>query len=606
MHGKTTFLLLLAVGLAACFVWIVEWGDDSAPPPARQRTMLLAMEPEKIILLSFYREGLFMECANERGQWLITKPIRARADHSRINRILTVLESLPRGEIITAAQRQNREIALEDYGLMKPRARIVLGDPDKQFTVNIGADSPLKDAVYVQLDNQEDVIVTSTNLLDIIPRQVADLRDTCLLPGALAYIQQVEIKRWNGPLIRLDREGAEWVLRKPVLARADWLKVNQFLDQLLNLKIERFVSDTMSDPAAYGLSDDEAPLQITVWQDEQKHGDKLLFGKSADSQDRLIYAGVRGSGFVYAVPRETVDHWPATVAELRDARLYFMAPERIAYIRLEEGERALEFIKLKDQGWQIREPRPWKADARAVPDLLGRLNALRVESFGAGTNWPAVGLDKPARRICLADRVPVAGTASQAVTSAAMAESAAGRTLEISRLMPGQEYVWAKFNDEPQVVRLSAAATATLVMDPMAYRDRTVLTLDPAAIQKITLKKDGIEQVIERDEAGAWKPGAASAGTIDAGVVNEVLQRAAGLTALRFEHGDTPDLTVYGLKTPRAALTFNLRGAEGIQKTLLLGEHAEEAGVYAMVQGQDAVFVLDPAIVDGLLRNLLQ
>jgi hypothetical protein len=63
-------------------------------------------------------------------------------------------------------------------------------------------------------------------------------------------------------------------------------------------------------------------------------------------------------------------------------------------------------------------------------------------------------------------------------------------------------------------------------------------------------------------------------------------------------------LGVYGLKDPRGSITFSLSGQAGIQKTLVLGDASEDLGVYGMVQGQEAVFILPKALADQLLQDI--
>ncbi|MBU4200118.1 MAG: DUF4340 domain-containing protein [Verrucomicrobia bacterium] len=607
MHLKTTLFLLLALSMVVGVIWMVDLAREPADQTPAEELRLLAIEPEKMVYVSFYWEGEFIECMNERGQWMIRKPVAARADASKINRILAGIEMLPQGETITPAQRQVRGLTLNDYGLTKPRARIVLGDPDKRYLLEIGNESPLKNAVYVQIDQQDCIVATSTNILGIIPRHVAELRDTRLLQGSPSYVRRLEIKRANRPLVQIVKEGAEWIMRKPVVARADWSKVSRLLENLFSLPIQEFVSETMSDPVAYGLSEDEAMLQVSVWQEGEKDVDKLVFGKKANEQGSVIYAGRRASASVFTVDRARVDVLVAGMAELRDPRLYFMAPEKMAVIRIEEGERALEFRKNGESGWQIVEPAQWKADNRMVADLVSRLNTFRIDQVIDGTNVTEAGLNHPAHVIRVAEEYPASG-----ITTQGMDPTASGPVEKLKRILlmsapqPGKEYVFARFEDEPLIYRISASSSSTISMDPLSYRDCAVLTLDPSAIRKITLKKNGTEQAVERSGTGTWKPVVPATGDANLNVVTNLLARAADLRVLRFERSDIRDLAVYGLKDAHASLTFSLSGEEGIQKSLLFGENSEDLGVYAMFQGQDMVFVLEKALVDTMVQELVR
>ncbi len=610
MHLKTTFFLLLALVLAASVYWLVDREREGSEPPAAEKT-LLAIEPEKITYVSFFREGEFIECVNDRGQWMLQKPVAARADSACMDRILAGFEMLPRGEMISAAQRQARGLTLEDYGLAKPRARIVLGSGAKRILLAVGGEASLKNAVYVRLDQDDLVVATSTNLLEIMPRGADALRDPSLLAGAPAFVQRLEIKRADGPLVQLAKEGAEWVIHKPVLARADWMKVSRLLDQVFALTVSRFVMDRMGDPAAYGLDDEEAVLQLGIWQADDKTEARLAFGKKADERGGAVYAARLDLGALVTVGRDRLEALLAAAADLRDSRLYFMAPETMGSIRIEEGERALEFRKGADSAWWIVEPRQWKADGRAMADLISRLNTFRFDPVAEGTNGAAVESEAPAYVLRVAGGYAAGGGATQGVALAAAPPPAASgerakRALMISALRPGQEFVLARFEGEAPVYRISASAVSTLSLDPLSYRDSAVLALDPSLIRRITLRKDGGEQIVEQAETGLWQPAAPAGGELQRGALSDLLARTAELKALRFERGDSRNLAVYGLSEGRAVLTFSLTGEGGVQKVIVFGDPSEDLGVYAMVQGQDLVFVLEKTLADGLRRDLVR
>jgi hypothetical protein len=200
--------------------------------------------------------------------------------------------------------------------------------------------------------------------------------------------------------------------------------------------------------------------------------------------------------------------------------------------------------------------------------------------------------------------------ATQSVTGATASAShsagilSAGRTLAMSRPLPGKEYVYAKFDDEDQIYQLSAAAAGTLALDPIVYRDSVALALAPTAVTKIVLRKKDGEQAVMRAETGPWVPVAPCVGPVNLEVIAALLENMAALRAVRFERSERKDLGIYGLKDQRGSLTFILSGPEGIQKTLVLGESSEDLGVYAIVQGQEAVFILPEALADQLLRDI--
>ena len=606
MQLRTTFFLLVLAVLIASFILIDRNAPDNENGRSTAAPKLMEFEPEKVIYWFFSGERGMLECLNEHGQWMITKPLRTRAKDARVNYMLSVLSALPQGETITAAQRKARGLSLADYGLAKPLVRIVLGSPDRRTTIAVGNLAPLKDSVFVQVNDSDTVVATATNLLAIIPRELADIRDPYLFSGAPAYIKKLEIKRPDAPLILVVKEGSEWVIRKPILARADWIKMTAFLDLLFNAQATRFVTDTMTDSALYGLGDDEAVLQIGVWQNENENGEYLLFGKKADDQGELIYAYLRGHSSVFTVKAEVVNSLTTTLNNLRDARLFFMAPDSFAAIRIAEGDNFLQLLRDQKNGWQISEPKKWKADEKTIEDLIARLNSLRIEKFLAVTSLQEVGLDKPSKSITVADMAPQPAAPQKMPLETAAARPTAERTLYLTSPRAGQEYVSGRFADEDEVYQLSASAVATIALTPLFYRDSVILTIDPATVQKIILKKDKQEQIVTRGEKGHWKAARLPSAAVNQRAVEDVLTQVAHLRATRFESCDADTPGKYGLGATSRTLTFHLSGKEGVSKTLLFGENADDQGVYAMLQGQEFVFVLEKVLAEALLRDIIK
>lgn len=598
MQGRTTFFLLVLVILLGAFVAVTEWGagregELQRPRPAR----LLDLEPEHVDFWSFYRDGLYCECVREQGQWLLRKPVQARANAVKINHMLGVMTALPRQEIVTAAQRDSRALSLSDYGLLKPAARMALGAAARRHTLNIGVESPMQDAVYVQLDGADAVIATATNLLDVMPRAADDLRDPRLVPGSPANVKGLELKSRGRPLVRIVREGPEWIIHKPITARADWERISALLDRIFALEAQRFVADRLADPDAFGLGDDEALLLIHLWQDEESNGQTLCFGDRAGGPDDPILAVSRGEGTVMTVRRDTVEALNVTLESVRDARLYFMNAEKIGWIQIEDDERRLRLWKQDAAGWLIMAPVQCKADNRAVGDLVNRLNALRIEAFLNATNLAALGLDPPARVVRVAETPPSAEEQNGV--------AAGGRALALSRTQPGREFLYAKFEDEDQVCQISVAAAAALSADPLHYRDNVALALDPAAVTRIAQRRGTREQMAARAGAAQWTAVTPPSGRVRLEVVRAMLDHLSALRVLRYERPERGDLGVYGLKEPRSSVTFGLSGQAGIQKTLMLGDESEDLGVYAMVQGQDVICVLPRAAADAFLAEII-
>ena len=609
MNTRTTFLLFCLAAASAVFIWWFEWSPEVAfDETSGAGSALIPFDPDTVDYIGIKKGGAYLECRRISKEWEMVRPVSARADSARIDKIISELERLPKGLPVTADERRARGLTLRDYGFEKPRASVVLRDKTRRWLLRIGGESPLKNATYVRLDADDEVWTTSTNLLEQLPSEAADMRDRRLLRGDPAAVTRLEIKRSDGPASLMNRVANEWVFQKPVVARADAAKVAEILDRLFALEIQRFVSETMSDPVTYGIGADEAVLQILVWRNGNVNGEKILFGKTLIDNPAWVYAAVKGASSVYAVPRDLVDALGVRFASLRGKRLYFMDEQTVRQIRIADDKRVLS-LELSQGGWQIVEPGKWKADDRIVRGIMAALNRMEILRFveDSFTNSVDSGL---ASGSILFSAAPPDGAGA----SAALPPQAAGMApLSASSAMPGRSLFWrvkgesilARFSDDPQCFELAAARKALFSPEPLLYRDRTVLSLDPASVRRIRIEGDDGAQAVERDVAGGtWKCSVPHQGMVNERVVEAVLDLVSNLKAVRFEPSGKKRPEMFGLPGGCLSLTLGLTGEEGIQKTLIFGDRSGDSGVYAAVQGQDTVFVLELEVLELLLNDL--
>ena len=132
--------------------------------------------------------------------------IQARADAAVVERLLAALEDLPVRERISATDRRTRELTLEDFGLARPRMKLRAGSGQQAWRVSVGGLSPLRDSVYVTAQDADDVVATTTSLLDVLPAGLPDLRSRTLFSLTAADIQRLDLERTAGGFLRFTRE----------------------------------------------------------------------------------------------------------------------------------------------------------------------------------------------------------------------------------------------------------------------------------------------------------------------------------------------------------------------------------------------------------------
>ena len=609
MNVRTTYRLFLAACLLGALIWLAERPFRAGEAQRARAGRVLRMRAEDVIRLALRDDDLSMDCVKRDGVWFLERPLSGRADAGAMTRILSGLEAMAVTDVITPAQREARKLTLADYGLLEPRRRIKVVTTLGRRELLVGHDAPVGRQLYVTLAGTEDVLATSDAILDVMPKTVAELRDRIVLHGDAARTSRIELHRREGAFVRLTRAADGWMLQQPVVARAEDAAVLSLLDALYALKVVQFVWDpplsseagpepdfeSEAHAALYALTPDDASLQMKVWVDRDEVGKALTLGKPVPGGE-AVYAKLGERASVYAVPANILRALSVSVNDLRARDLFAVEPGRVTCLRFMEGDAKLVLRRHADVGWQMVEPVQWRADHQVVDDMIDRLAAVRATSFVdvSPTNLATLGLAPAARSVEMTETVEGKETTTRLLIGAAVS---------------GRETVYVKLADGDVVCEVPAGPWAAdesrSCTDPLTYRDRTVLAVSPESVSRLTLTGPGGAQSVALAEDGVWHAVAPATNAVHEAVIKDILFFVSNLRALRIECHDPENLGAYGLDRSGIALTVGLTGEEGIQKSIIMGFRARTDGIFAMVQGQDVVFVIETGLAARLARDLM-
>lgn len=595
----STWLLLIAVLATGLYIGLLDRKKDSTDRKRAIARRVLRIDPARITSVRVIRPTLQFVAEKRGDQWRLTSPVAARADNGVIARLIDTIELLDRSDVIRGRDQRRQGLTLADFGLDDPRARIVLGSAEKEWTLLIGRDTPVGGNLFLKEAGDSSVFVAPTNLLADLPATIDALRDRRLFLGLPAEVNRLDLRRPEGLLNLVRVDVGNWRMQQPWSGRAASAAVQEILDQLFTARIVDFVAESFDAAPLYGL--DEPTAQATVTGERGMGEQALLLGKPVDRNTNLVYATMQGEGNVFTVNRSLLDALQVKADALRDRRLLTMPIFDITTVRIEEDERTILLARNAETGqWEMLEPARQGVDEPAIQSALSEWAGARIESFldGAGTNAPPPGVEKPARRITFARRALAVSTNAAPVAVHPDDEA----TLLV--FSPTSEWTLVKWSHETAAALIDPGVLDTLPADPLYYRSREVLNLDTAAVQSLTLTIDGREESVLR--AGENSFTAAGSTAVDAEALARTLETLASLRARAYVADGVENLTAYGLAEPRAQLVIGLQGgaAAAPTRTLWIGADTPEGGCYAMIRGGDVVFTLDASTRDKLLASL--
>jgi len=579
-HKKTNWILLAGTLLLGISILMLERvGKDSSRQMQRTKT-LFAIYPDSIEQLLLERGGVQMECTRTSAGWLLTRPVHAALNSGMVEQMVSGMARVERGELLTAETLRQRNLTPSDYGFDDPRARITFKNSRGTFTWLIGRDAPVGKTLYVMLEGGEDIISAPQTLLHLIPQDPSWIRDRTLVSGEIAAVRGLDLRRPAGFLQLRQQEANGWKMQQPHAGRADLPAVHSLIEKLFSARIETFITDEKTDLTAYGLEKPDYALTVFT-QDERTQ--TLLIGKPLTETPELRYAKRVESDPVFTVPSEWTKEFDVETGLLRSRKLIGLPPERITSIQLTRGEQQIELSRTNGQ-WQVVRPARWNADPARANELLIALTGASVEEF----------LDTPsAAQAARMDAAPW-----KAVLLAG------GRTHTLNITSPGETGLrMARLNDEPSLYLIGSSTVREEFADPLFYRSRTLLEINPASIQKITVRSaDGTERSARKTENGVFAAGHPDR-KIQPDALTDLMWTLNDLRAVRFAALNPESLAPYGLETPETVVTVTVSGTDSIGRRVLLGSPAED-GRFAMVQGQNIVFVVSEDTAKSMTRQL--
>jgi hypothetical protein len=406
----------------------------------------------------------------------------------------------------------------------------------------------------------------------------------------------------------VEKRGDAWFLTKPVEWPANADAVTRIISELQFLEHEtsfrtRDLEKNGQKLADYGL---DQPKLIVTFSSGEPGGSEapagrttvLRIGDTTKVGDHLYLLSPDGE-WIHVVGRSLAESLSVPFDKLRSDTVFSIPVFEARSLSLQTAAPSGVRVRLHRDGarWSFDTPVIARADRTSTELAINGLDSLRVNSFV---------LQNP----------PAAAPSAAPVLRVTLEGNNRQQTLFVGGPSAGDHAYFAQLEDRRAVftVSIPPALLDTLQNAPDLLRDRHVLDFDPGAVTSITLSAPNQpELALQRLEAVAgshdpgWqiiRRGAAAVGpqtmAADTAAVQRLLEKLAGLTALRFQ-SDAPtasDLENWGFNKPEREIALTLPGGATAQETLLIGlPTIPENVVYAQIAGSLSVYAVEPDIL---------
>lgn len=403
MNTKATALLLAAAAALFAFIYYVERPLRLAALVPPNQRVLPNLDPAKITSVQIQVAGGVRTIrADKTNQlWQLTQPQAYPASGALIDRFLQLLAQWDWQSSIDHPE------SWDQYGLVRDQFTLLLNQEDgEQRILKIGQLAPAGDQVYLNVRGSAQILVASPELLSLIPSNQFQWRDLTVLDlDRVPFLQlKVHSTNWDFVLERPTTNGL-WKMTKPIEARADTPKINEWLAQLQALRVQGFPPDDARGPDTSATAGPTPNLQLdlTFLRDPGETTNKVLELQVVNSPpgrtNRALARRLSPSGLI-EIDSAPLVPWEGDWINFLDRHLLGFSPGLIGSIAV-SGAGLEKFTVQKTAGgsWRVNcaDGDTFPADELLMKEWFFELTNIQVVIPRSPTADKSLfGLDNPA------------------------------------------------------------------------------------------------------------------------------------------------------------------------------------------------------------------
>ena len=374
-------------------------------------------------------------------------------------------------------------------------------------------------------------------------------------------INKVDLMKSSGDVVLARDNSGNWAITAPKPLRVDQSVVNTMVSALSSLSADRLIESNAGDLSQYGLTQPAVEVAIS---EKGNKGQKLLFGDSTPTGS-AVYAKLDGDPRVFTVATYTKNNIDKSVNDLRDKRLLPVESDKISRLELITKKQDIEFGRSKDE-WQIVKPKPLRADAMRVEDLVRSLQNATMDLNSSGE-------DSRKAATAFASATPLA--------TAKVTDASGTQQLELRKK---KDDYYAKSSAVEGVYKVSSQLGQDLDKNLDDFRNKKLFDFGFTDPQKIEMH-DGSKTYVLTRNGQDWS---ADGKKMDNAAVNSLIDKLRDLSASKFVDS--------GFTTPVLDATVTSNDGKRLEKVLVakngsdyIATRDNEPGLYQL----DATAVTD-------------
>lgn len=418
-----------------------------------------------------------------------------------------------------------------------------------------------------------------------------------LTAGTLAAL---EIENTSGT-VRVENRDGRWWVTQPFDDAAHPDVMAEFLNALSGLRAGRYVSSAEMKAEgnvfqSYGFMEGKE-LKLTLEESGAEEPVVLLVGAAAEIPGSA-YCRVREPveiGGVFTVSGSLRSFLERPPDAFLDPRLLRFEPLTVERVQIFQGDTGITLEKAAQTGnWRLTTPLAVRADTERVDDLL---NALAVASI-SNVATPA-------------EAEVIAAEGGTVQTTLHLFLSGSEKPVEVE-LIPGPAdagTVYARTSRRPRLYETDVDLLTSFSPQPNFWRDRRLLRLEMADVEKLTILSGGMERVALEQLGTVWMfdgEGEQAGELVNARQVEALFTTLNEATVVNYVSDSAAEHADYGLVDPLMTWQFEGSGIVGSEENggrivMKIGKVGKnERTVFVNFEGEPFVFEVSSTFYHAL------
>jgi hypothetical protein len=370
----STLASIVVLAALVGYIYFVDSRSEPNAPDTKEKVWsdeLTAADVEEV-QIKLADEAETARVQKTDGAWRLVEPAQAPADENEMSSITSSLASLEMQRVVDP-----NAADVKQYGLDPARIAVAFRSKGQKELrrVEFGEKTPTAGDLYARVAGEKRVFLVSAFLESTFNKTPFALRDKTILKIERDKADGLELVE-GSTSIQLAKKGSDWMLVKPVAARADFATVEGAIERLGSAQMVGITEEDAASLAKYGLDKPTATMTVSM-------GSSRATLTLGSTENAVVFAKDASRPMVFTVPPTLKTDVIKTVSDLRRKDLFDSRAFTATHAEFRRGSDTIVLDKSKDKDgkevWKNAEGKD--VDTAKAEDLLSKVTGLRAASF---------------------------------------------------------------------------------------------------------------------------------------------------------------------------------------------------------------------------------